>query len=73
MEECIINTIKDVLETEVEITMNTVMEDVPEWDSFGQVALLDSLQKEFGIHFSFDEIVEMNSVKKIFEIVYRYI
>lgn len=73
MEERIINMIKDVLETEAEVTVNTVMEDVPEWDSFGQVALLDSLQKEFGIHFSFDEIVEMNSVKKIIDIVNRYI
>ena len=59
--------IHDILELddEVSLTEETVMEDIDEWDSFGQVALVAELEHVFDISFTRDEIMEMNSVAGI--------
>lgn len=39
--------------------------DVEEWDSLMQITLLEAIQGEFGIRFSFDEMLVLDSVGKI--------
>ena len=54
---------------DVEINMNTTREDIPEWDSFGQLAILSEIQDEYDVKFSVDEIQEMNSISSICDIL----
>lgn len=44
-------------------------EDVSNWDSIGHMNLVAHLEKEFGLQFEVDEIMEMASVGRIAEIV----
>lgn len=71
MLEKVVDVLKKTLELDekTDISMQTKMEDIPEWDSFGQVSLLSELEKEFQIKFSFDEMIAINSVASILEIL----
>jgi acyl carrier protein len=48
---------------------NLVPEDVLRWDSLGHMTLVMDLEDAFGIHFEVDEITELNSSRKILEIL----
>ena len=43
--------------------------DVPGWDSVGHLNLVNELEQRFGIAFEVEEIVELDSVGKVFEVV----
>jgi len=49
------------------IDLNTSINDIVKWDSFGHVELMVAIEKEFYIQFSFSEITELISVNKIQE------
>ena len=51
------------------ITLETVPGDIPAWDSMGHVALVSSLEREFGVSFDVDEVMEMENVRQIMKIV----
>lgn len=51
------------------ISMNTTPDEVSAWDSMGHVTLASSLEKEFGLTFDVDDLMEMESVKEICRIV----
>lgn len=57
------------MDEKTDISIHTKMEDVPEWDSFGQISLLSELEKEFQIKFSFDEMIAINSVESILHVL----
>jgi len=44
-------------------------EDIKEWDSLSHMNLVSELEKTFSINLEIDEISEMDSVKKVMEIV----
>jgi acyl carrier protein len=44
-------------------------EQVPNWDSIGHMSLVAALEQEFGLQFEVDEIMEMSSPRKIFDIL----
>lgn len=71
MLEKIVDIIRRTLELdeETELSEQTTMEDIPEWDSFGQISLLSEFEKEFKIKFSFDEMIAINSVASILDIL----
>jgi acyl carrier protein len=47
----------------------TSPEDVPNWDSVGHMNLVAGLEKEFGVQFELDEIMEMSSAARILSIL----
>ena len=51
------------------ITIDTTPNDIPAWDSMGQVALASSLEIVFGLSFDVDDLMEMESVKEICRVV----
>lgn len=71
MLEKVVDVLKKTLDLDekTDISIQTKMEDIPEWDSFGQVSLLSELEREFGVKFSFDEMIAINSVASILEIL----
>jgi acyl carrier protein len=51
------------------ITVDTTPDYIPAWDSMGHVTLASSLEKEFGLTFDVDDLMEMENVKEICRIV----
>jgi acyl carrier protein len=43
--------------------------DVPGWDSFGHLALVDALQAAFRIHFEVEDIAQMETLGHVLRIV----
>jgi acyl carrier protein len=50
-------------------SLATVPEDVSNWDSIGHMNLVSNLEREFGLQFEVDEIMDMASAAKIAEIM----
>lgn len=53
------------------ITLDTQPEDVSAWDSMGHVTLASSLEREFGLTFDVDELMEMENVREICRVVQK--
>ena len=70
MVERIISIMSTVLETdESEINIDSSMKNVDSWDSLKHINLIICLEKELGLEFTNDEIVQMISLKKITSII----
>ena len=55
----------EVLQTEEELTMDTLLEDLDEWDSLSVMATMAFLDKEFGVKTSLSDYKEMKTIEDI--------
>lgn len=55
----------DVLQTEDEITMDTVLEDLEEWDSLSIMSTMAFLDKNFGVKTSMTDYKGMKTIEDI--------
>ncbi len=55
----------DVLQTEEEITFDTLLEDLEEWDSLSIMATMAFLEKEFGVKTSMKDYQNMQTIEDI--------
>ena len=54
---------RDVLDNEdIELSFDTVANDIDEWDSLTHIQLIVAIEKYFGIKFSAKDILEWNTV-----------
>ena len=51
------------------ITNDLKMGDVSTWDSLGHLNLITAIEEEFNIFFSNDEILELNSFEKFYDLL----
>lgn len=51
------------------VSLETRPDDIPGWDSLGQLALATSLEQVFGVNLDVDDLMEMESVREIVRIV----
>jgi acyl carrier protein len=63
---------EDIFEFEDEISFKTTPEDVPKWDSLKHIALVTTLEQNFDISLSMDEMHEIQSVGDIHTILERH-
>ena len=66
--------IKDVMKTVLEISVGEIDEEssidnIDLWDSMGHIKVILAIEKDFGMQFNADEVVEMTSYKRIREII----
>jgi acyl carrier protein len=52
-----------------EFHLDVTPDDVTAWDSLGHMRLVTALQERFGVEFEIDEVMEMDSVRKIVEVL----
>ena len=52
------------------ITRETSAKDVAEWDSLAQIDLVVSMEKQFGIKFSLDELIELQNVGDAVDLIF---
>lgn len=62
--------IKQILATTFQIPLESIGDDsspqtIPQWDSVGHINLVMSLEKQFGLKFSMNEILEMQDLASI--------
>jgi len=55
------------------ITDTMTADDVEKWDSLSNTIMIDSVEKEFEIKFSFKEIVNMKNVGDMIELIFKHI
>ena len=68
--DIIVNEIKKVLENDtVEINAETVIQDIPEWDSLNNVDLEMTLETECGIDFEVGEFEELKTLADMIDTV----
>lgn len=53
------------------VSPNTLREEIPAWDSLGVLTLMSSLDRDFGIQLSDDEIQGMQRVGDVLQILRR--
>jgi acyl carrier protein len=51
------------------VSMDTVPDDIPGWDSVGHLALASSLEGIFGVSFDVDDLMEMENVREIVRVL----
>ena len=60
-----LQNLADVLQTDEELTYNTVLEDLEEWDSLSKMAVIAFIDKEFGQKISFNDVKNFVTVEDI--------
>jgi acyl carrier protein len=48
-----------------EINETSLLEDIPGWNSLRHIMFIDTIEKKFGIQFTFEEMLELSSIKAI--------
>jgi acyl carrier protein len=51
------------------ITSQSLPDDVPKWDSLGHMTMVSILEREFGVQFEVDEVMEMATVQSILDVL----
>lgn len=68
--ETIIKIVQDTLKSKNKITIDSKINDTPEWDSFGQLEILINLDKKFnGKVANIKEMSSATSIKKIISLL----
>ena len=57
--------LQDVLQTEEELTFETVLADLVEWDSLAVMATMAFLDKEFGVKTTMKDYKQMSTIEDI--------
>lgn len=61
----------DFFDGEITVDMDTTMENTELWESVSHIQLIFEIEEEFAIQFEAEEIVELNSIKKIINAIER--
>ena len=62
-----INKLKEELEVEIEVTIDTSIKDLDEWDSLGAMTLIAFVSDSFGVTLSADDIKNISTFKSLIE------
>lgn len=63
---------RDVFDNEeIELTYETVAEDIDEWDSLAHIQLIKEIEKEFGIKLSSKEILSWDDVGEMIDAIFE--
>lgn len=64
-----INKLKEELEVEIEVTIDTSIKDLDEWDSLGAMILIAFVSDSFGVTLSADDIKNISTFKSLIELI----
>ena len=58
--------------SESDLSEKLIYNSIPEWDSVGHMTLIAELEEAFDIMMEMDDIIDLSSYKKGFELVAKY-
>ena len=64
---------KKALNNKSKLSILSKFEEVPGWDSLGHMRIINSIEKQLKISFEIDEIVGVNTIKKLIDITKKKI
>ena len=64
--------LKKILKNE-KIDFEATIEDIPEWDSFTQIQLIDAIEEKFKIEIEFNDAITMTSIPTIKKNIMNYL
>lgn len=64
--------VKETLENN-KITLESTMEDIPEWDSLKHIQLIIAIEEKFDITIDFSDTLDMTSVPAIKKKILKYL
>tara|TARA_A100001015_G_scaffold263819_1_gene311036 strand:- start:4775 stop:5014 length:240 start_codon:yes stop_codon:yes gene_type:complete len=64
---------KKALNNKSKLSVTSRFEEVPGWDSLGHMRIVNAIEKKLKISFEIDEIVGINTVKKLIDITKKKI
>jgi acyl carrier protein len=72
----ILNQLQDIFidvfdDDEITISRNTNSKDIKNWDSVAQVMLISAIEKKFVVHFTGNEIVQLQNVGDLIDAIER--
>ncbi len=56
---------------EIELTPETIADDIDDWDSLNHITLMSAVEEEFGIRFTMGQVSGMKNVGEMAEIIAR--
>ncbi len=64
---------RDVFDDEdITVTAETTADDIEEWDSLTHIALMRSVEADFGIHFAMKDVVSLKNVGDLVAAIIAY-
>ena len=64
--------VKDTLQSK-KVTLESSMEDIPEWDSLKHIQLIIAIEEEFDITINFSDTLDMTSIPSIKNKILKYL
>lgn len=64
--------VKDTLQSK-KVTLESAMEDIPEWDSLKHIQLIIAIEEEFKITIDFSDTLDMTSIPAIKNKILKYL
>ena len=64
---------KKALNNKSKLSISSKFEEVPGWDSLGHMRVISAIEKQLKISFEIDEIVGINTIKKLIDITKKKI
>lgn len=62
------NIFSDIMDVSPDLVkIDTLMEEIPEWDSLGHIRLIMSVEEEFSVKFPITEIPKFKSINALVE------
>ena len=68
--EIFLERMADILDVEDEITLDTNLSELEEWDSLSQIQLVVAIERELGIKFNSKEITTWKNVGEMVDMVF---
>ena len=66
------NIVKETLQSK-KVTLDSSMEDIPEWDSLKHIQLIIAIEEEFNITIDFSDTLDMTSLPEIKKKILKYL
>jgi acyl carrier protein len=68
----VMQTVSRVLRVPQEsVTENSMMGDIPQWDSLNHMAVILAVEREFNLVFDLDDVVDLDGVQDLIDLVER--
>jgi len=64
--------VKETLQSK-KVTLESSMEDIPEWDSLKHIQLIIAIEEEFDITINFSDTLDMTSIPSIKNKILKYL
>ena len=68
-EQVFLEKLADTIDTEMPLTMATLLTDIEEWDSLAQVIVLSRIVEELGVNIPLDALMDINTMQDIIALV----